>query len=62
MHGSYEDGLVQDTLVDLTGGAGEEINMRSAKARIDLASGKQWSHCYVLSNGVFFYVQMCLFL
>lgn len=46
MHGSYEaleGGLVQDALVDLTGGAGEEIDMRSAQAQIDLASGRLWS-------------------
>ncbi|KAF3782226.1 Calpain-type cysteine protease [Nymphaea thermarum] len=41
LHGSYEaleGGLVQDALVDLTGGAGEEIDMRSTQAQIDLAS------------------------
>ncbi|XP_043692215.1 calpain-type cysteine protease DEK1-like [Telopea speciosissima] len=46
LHGSYEaleGGLVQDALVDLTGGAGEEIDMRSAQAQIDLASGRLWS-------------------
>lgn len=46
MHGSYEaleGGLVQDALVDLTGGAGEEIDMRSSQAQIDLASGRLWS-------------------
>lgn len=46
IHGSYEaleGGLVQDALVDLTGGAGEEIDMRSAQAQIDLASGRLWS-------------------
>ncbi|KAJ7955438.1 calpain-type cysteine protease DEK1 [Quillaja saponaria] len=46
LHGSYEaleGGLVQDALVDLTGGAGEEIDMRSAEAQIDLASGRLWS-------------------
>ncbi|WOL02903.1 calpain-type cysteine protease ADL1 isoform X1 [Canna indica] len=46
LHGSYEaleGGLVQDALVDLTGGAGEEIDMRSAPAQIDLASGRLWS-------------------
>ncbi|GLT26977.1 hypothetical protein SLA2020_020110 [Shorea laevis] len=46
LHGSYEaleGGLVQDALVDLTGGAGEEIDMRSSQAQIDLASGRLWS-------------------
>ncbi|OVA06359.1 Peptidase C2 [Macleaya cordata] len=46
LHGSYEaleGGLVQDALVDLTGGAGEEIDMRTAQAQIDLASGRLWS-------------------
>ncbi|XP_022891820.1 calpain-type cysteine protease DEK1-like [Olea europaea var. sylvestris] len=46
LHGSYEaleGGLVQDALVDLTGGAGEEIDIRSAQAQIDLASGRLWS-------------------
>lgn len=46
LHSSYEaleGGLVQDALVDLTGGAGEEIDMRSAEAQIDLASGRLWS-------------------
>ncbi|KAI3924358.1 hypothetical protein MKW98_032559 [Papaver atlanticum] len=46
LHGSYEaleGGLVQDALVDLTGGAGEEIDMRTAEAQIDLASGRLWS-------------------
>lgn len=46
LHGSYEaleGGLVQDALVDLTGGAGEEIDMRSAEAQIDFASGRLWS-------------------
>ncbi|PHT32873.1 Calpain-type cysteine protease DEK1 [Capsicum baccatum] len=46
LHGSYEaleGGLVQDALVDLTGGAGEEIDMRSAEAQIDLASVRLWS-------------------
>ncbi|CAK9135390.1 unnamed protein product [Ilex paraguariensis] len=46
LHGSYEaleGGLVQDALVDLTGGAGEEIDMRCAQAQIDLASGRLWS-------------------
>ncbi|KAK6925768.1 Peptidase C2, calpain, catalytic domain, partial [Dillenia turbinata] len=46
LHGSYEaleGGFVQDALVDLTGGAGEEIDMRSARAQIDLASGRLWS-------------------
>ncbi|KAI4317449.1 hypothetical protein L6164_025316 [Bauhinia variegata] len=46
LHGSYEaleGGLVQDALVDLTGGAGEEIDMRSPEAQIDLASGRLWS-------------------
>ncbi|KAK2438390.1 calpain-type cysteine protease family [Trifolium repens] len=46
LHGSYEaleGGLVQDALVDLTGGAGEEIDMRSGEAQLDLASGRLWS-------------------
>ncbi|CAA6673108.1 unnamed protein product [Spirodela intermedia] len=46
LHGSYEaleGGLVQDALVDLTGGAGEEIDMRTGQAQIDLASGRLWS-------------------
>ncbi|GKV30284.1 hypothetical protein SLEP1_g39111 [Rubroshorea leprosula] len=46
LHGSYEaleGGLVQDALVDLTGGAGEEIDMRSPQAQIDVASGRLWS-------------------
>ncbi|XVF19144.1 hypothetical protein REPUB_Repub11eG0083700 [Reevesia pubescens] len=46
LHGSFEaleGGLVQDALVDLTGGAGEEIDMRSPQAQIDLASGRLWS-------------------
>ncbi|GAB2286981.1 Calpain-type cysteine protease dek1 [Dionaea muscipula] len=46
LHGSYEaleGGLVQDALVDLTGGAGEEIDLRGAQAHIDLASGRLWS-------------------
>lgn len=46
LHGSYEaleGGLVQDALVDLTGGAGEEIDMRSSQAHFDLASGRLWS-------------------
>ncbi|PHU01651.1 Calpain-type cysteine protease DEK1 [Capsicum chinense] len=46
LHGSYEalkGGLVQDALVDLTGGAGEEIDMRSAEAQIVLESGRLWS-------------------
>ncbi|EPS66151.1 phytocalpain [Genlisea aurea] len=46
LHGSYEaleGGLVQDALVDLTGGAGEEIDMRSAQSQIELASGRLWS-------------------
>ncbi|XP_078428400.1 calpain-type cysteine protease family [Wolffia australiana] len=46
LHGSYEaleGGLVQDALVDLTGGAGEEIDLRSGEAQIDLASGRLWS-------------------
>ncbi|XP_020572133.1 calpain-type cysteine protease ADL1 isoform X2 [Phalaenopsis equestris] len=46
LHGSYEaleGGLVQDALVDLTGGAGEEIDLRSPQAQIDLASGRLWS-------------------
>lgn len=29
--------------MDLTGGAGEEIDMRTAEAQIDLASGRLWS-------------------
>ncbi|KAJ3692452.1 hypothetical protein LUZ60_012802 [Juncus effusus] len=46
LHGSYEaleGGLVQDALVDLTGGAGEEIDMRSAQSQLDLASGRLWA-------------------
>lgn len=46
LHGSYEaleGGLVQDALVDLTGGAGEEIDMRCSQSQIDLASGRLWS-------------------
>ncbi|XP_047318032.1 calpain-type cysteine protease DEK1-like isoform X2 [Impatiens glandulifera] len=46
LHGSYEaleGGLVQDALVDLTGGAGEEIDMRTSQAQIDLASGRLWA-------------------
>ncbi|MCO5606609.1 hypothetical protein L7F22_060797 [Adiantum nelumboides] len=46
VHGSYEaleGGFVHDALVDLTGGAGEEIDMSSAQARIGLASGRLWS-------------------
>ncbi|PHT26982.1 Calpain-type cysteine protease DEK1 [Capsicum baccatum] len=46
LHGSYEaleGGLVQDALADLTGGAGEEIDMRSDEAQIDLVSGRLWS-------------------
>lgn len=33
---------MQDALVDLTGGAGEEIDMASPASKIDLASGKLW--------------------
>jgi hypothetical protein len=43
LHGSFEaleSWLVQDALVDLIGSAGEEIDMRSAQAQIDLASGR----------------------
>jgi hypothetical protein len=53
LHGSFEaleGGLVQDALVDLIffrwilvdliGGAGKKIDMRSAQAQIDLASGR----------------------
>lgn len=39
LHGNYEafEGrLFQDALVDLTGGAGEEIDVGSARAQIDL--------------------------
>ncbi|KAE8699327.1 hypothetical protein F3Y22_tig00110580pilonHSYRG00092 [Hibiscus syriacus] len=46
LHGSYkalEGGLVQDALVDLTGGVGEEIDMRSSQAQLDLSSGRLWS-------------------
>ncbi|XP_047260771.1 calpain-type cysteine protease DEK1-like, partial [Capsicum annuum] len=46
LHGSYEaleGGLVQEALADLTGGAGEEIDMRSDEAQIDLVSGRLWS-------------------
>ncbi|VFQ63978.1 unnamed protein product [Cuscuta campestris] len=38
LHGSYEaleGGLVQDALVDVIGGAGEEIDMRSTEAQIE---------------------------
>ena len=41
LHGSYEaveGGLVQDALVDLTRGAGEEIDMRSVQGHFDLAN------------------------
>lgn len=34
--------VFQDALVDLTGGAGEEIDMASPSSKIDLASGKLW--------------------
>ncbi|KAK4492216.1 hypothetical protein RD792_003016 [Penstemon davidsonii] len=53
LHGSYEaleGGLVQDALVDLTGGAGEEIDMRSAQSQIDLASGRLWSQLLRFKN------------
>ncbi|CAM6110257.1 unnamed protein product [Calypogeia fissa] len=46
LHGSYEaleGGVVQDALVDLTGGAGEEIDMTSSQSQLDLASGRLWS-------------------
>ncbi|VFQ64033.1 unnamed protein product [Cuscuta campestris] len=46
LHGSYEaleGGVVQDAIVDVTGGAGEEIDMRNTEAQIDLASGRLWS-------------------
>ena len=46
LHRSYEaleGGLVQDALVYLTGGAGEEIYMRSVQVHFDLASGRLWS-------------------
>ncbi|KAE8684909.1 hypothetical protein F3Y22_tig00111105pilonHSYRG00694 [Hibiscus syriacus] len=46
LHGSYEaleGGLVQDALVDLTGGVGEEIDIRSSQAQLDLSSGRLWS-------------------
>ncbi|KAG6548076.1 hypothetical protein Mapa_010510 [Marchantia paleacea] len=46
LHGSYEAldaGVVQDALVDLTGGAGEEIDMTSSHVQLDLASGRLWT-------------------
>lgn len=46
LHGSFEaleGGVVQDALVDLTGGAGEEIDMTTPQAQLDLGSGKLWS-------------------
>eukprot|EP00850_Spirogloea_muscicola_P009608 SM000054S18094 [mRNA] locus=s54:393511:404012:+ [translate_table: standard] len=45
LHGSYEaleGGVVQDALVDLTGGAGEEIDLTGADSLLDLASGRLW--------------------
>ncbi|GLJ45014.1 hypothetical protein SUGI_0947480 [Cryptomeria japonica] len=57
LHGSYEaleGGFVQDALVDLTGGAGEEIDMRSAQAQIELASGKLWSQLLHFKQEGFF--------
>ena len=45
LHGSYEaleGGLVQDALVDLTGGAGEEIDLTNEVSQLDLASGRLW--------------------
>lgn len=45
LYGSYEaleGGVVQDALVDLTGGAGEEIDMWKEGSTIDLASGRLW--------------------
>ncbi|XP_047321349.1 calpain-type cysteine protease DEK1-like [Impatiens glandulifera] len=56
LHGSYEaleGGLVQDALVDLTGGAGEEIDMRSSQAQIDLASGRLWSQLLLFKQAGF---------
>lgn len=44
LHGSYEaleGGVVQDALVDLTGGAGEEIDL--TQSQLELASGRLWS-------------------
>ncbi|KAJ7531630.1 hypothetical protein O6H91_14G051800 [Diphasiastrum complanatum] len=46
LHGSFEaleGGHVQDALVDLTGGAGEEIDMTSPQTQLDVASGRLWS-------------------
>lgn len=46
LHGSYEaleGGQVHDALVDLTGGAGEEIDLTNEVAQLDLASGHLWS-------------------
>ncbi|GBG77348.1 hypothetical protein CBR_g23680 [Chara braunii] len=46
LHGSYEaleGGVVQDALVDLTGGAGEEIDMRNQDKQLEIASGRLWS-------------------
>ncbi len=45
LHGSYEaleGGVVQDALVDLTGGAGEEIDMFHESSQLDLVSGRLW--------------------
>ncbi|KAF2314564.1 hypothetical protein GH714_027624 [Hevea brasiliensis] len=40
--------VLQDTLVDLTGGAGEEIDyVRSGQAQIDLANGRLLSQLQV---------------
>ena len=52
-HEALEGGLVQDALVDLTGGAGEEIDMRSAQVQIDLASGRLWSQLLRFKQGGF---------
>ena len=46
LHGSYEaleGGLFQYSLVDLTQGASEEIDMRSVQAHFDVSSGRMWS-------------------
>ncbi|PHT29268.1 hypothetical protein CQW23_31140 [Capsicum baccatum] len=54
LHGSYEElegRLVQDALVDLTGGSGEEIDMRSVEAQIDLASGFPHSGAHSWQSG-----------
>ncbi|KAL4585413.1 hypothetical protein LXL04_010033 [Taraxacum kok-saghyz] len=52
-HETLEGGLVQDALVDLTGGAGEEIDMRSARVQIDLANRRLWSQLLRFKQGGF---------